>query len=198
MEVAGRNLVVTDVILKYVLKTLNRDLEMMAAEGVDGFDIVGSEVRVGGVFYGQRFKGFIDRLDSFHPGQLRVVDYKTGKVLEDDQNIGDANAEAIAEKIFAQDAKERPKIALQFYIYDLLLSDKPEFADKEVFNCVYSTSALFKEIPRAYRKNGIFFRAMSERLEKLLQEMYDLNVPFRRTTNEKACEYCDFKMICGR
>lgn len=198
VEVAGRNLVVTDIILKYVLKTLNRDLEMMAAEGVDGFDIVGSEVRVGGVFYGQRFKGFIDRLDSFHPGQLRVVDYKTGKVLEDDQNIGDANAEAIAEKIFAQDAKERPKIALQFYIYDLLLSDKPEFADKEVYNCVYSTSALFKEIPRAYRKNGIFFRAMSERLEKLLQEMYDLNVPFRRTTNEKACEYCDFKMICGR
>lgn len=198
VEVAGRNLVVTDVILKYVLKTLNRDLEMMTAEGVDGFDIVGSEVRVGGVFYGQRFKGFIDRLDSFHPGQLRVVDYKTGKVLEDDQNIGDANAEAIAEKIFAQDAKERPKIALQFYIYDLLLSDKPEFADKEVCNCVYSTSALFKEIPRSYRKNGIFFRAMSERLEKLLQEMYDLNVPFRRTTNEKACEYCDFKMICGR
>ena len=29
-------------------------------------------------------------------------------------------------------------------------------------------------------------------------EMYDVNVPFRRTSDEAACEYCDFKMICGR
>ena len=198
MEVSGRNLVVTDVILKYVLKTLSRDLEMMASEGVDGFDIIGSEVRVGATFFGQRFKGFIDRLDSFHPGQLRVVDYKTGKVLEDDQNIDDTNAVTIAEKIFAPDTKDRPKIALQFYMYDLLLNDKPEFADKKVFNCVYSTSALFKEAPKVFPKNEIFFHAVSERLEQLLQQMHDVNVPFRRTTDEKACTYCDFKMICGR
>jgi hypothetical protein len=198
MEVSGRNLVVTDVILKYVLKTLSWDLEMMASEGVDGFDIIGSEVRVGATFFGQRFKGFIDRLDSFHPGQLRVVDYKTGKVLEDDQNIDDTNAVTIAEKIFAPDTKDRPKIALQFYMYDLLLNDKPEFADKKVFNCVYSTSALFKEAPKVFPKNEIFFNAVSERLEQLLQQMHDVNVPFRRTTDEKACAYCDFKMICGR
>ena len=198
MEVSGRNLVVTDVILKYVLKTLNRDLELMAAEGVDKFEILGSEVRVAGKFYGQRFKGFVDRLDSFHPGQVRVVDYKTGRVLEDDQNIHDGNAEAIADKIFAKDEKERPKIALQFWMYDMLLQDKPECAGKEMFNCVYSTSTLFNEAPQVYPKNECFFKAVSQRLEALLEEMYDVNVPFRRTSNEDVCEYCDFKMICGR
>lgn len=198
MEVSGRNLVVTDVILKYVLKTLRRDLELLAEEGVDKFEILGSEVRVKGNFCGQRFKGFVDRLDSFHPGQVRVVDYKTGRVLEDDQNIQDLNAVAIADKIFAQDEKERPKIALQFYIYDLLLQDKPECAGKKMLNCVYSTSALFNEAPKTYPKNEIFFEAMSQRLETMLNEMYDVSVPFRRTSNEDACEHCDFKMICGR
>ena len=198
MEVSGRNLVVTDVILKYVLKTLNRDLELMASEGVDKFEILGSEVRVAGKFYGQRFKGFVDRLDSFHQGKVRVVDYKTGRVLEDDQNIHDGNAEAIADKIFAKDEKERPKIALQFWMYDMLLQDKSECAGKQMFNCVYSTSTLFNEAPQIYPKNECFFKAVSQRLEALLEEMYDVNVPFRRTSNEDVCEYCDFKMICGR
>ena len=74
-----------------------------------------------GEFHGQRLKGFIDRIDSFQPGQARIVDYKTGKVLEDDEDIHDRNAEDIAKKIFAKDVAELPKIALQFYIYDLLM-----------------------------------------------------------------------------
>ena len=198
MEVTGRNLVVTDVILKYVIKTLKCDLELMAKEGVGRFEILGSEVRVTGEYFGQRFKGFVDRLDSFHPGEVRVVDYKTGKVLEDDQNIHDGNAEFIAERIFAKDEKERPKIALQFYMYDLLLQGRSECAGKQMLNCVYSTSSLFNEDPKTYPKNECFFKAVSLRLEAMLQEMYDLNEPFRRTSNEATCEYCDFKMICGR
>lgn len=199
MEVSGRNIVVTDVILKYVMKTLRRDLEKMEMEGVDGFDILGGEVRVEGSFCGQRFKGFIDRLDSFHPGQVRIVDYKTGRVLDDDQNIDDSNAAAIAEKIFDPDAQYRPKIALQFYIYDLLLPQKrPDCADRKIFNCVYSTSSLFKEAPKEFLKNEVFFQEVSGRLEALLQEMYDVNIPFRRAASDKPCEWCDFKMICGR
>ena len=126
------------------------------------------------------------------------MDYKTGRVLEDDQNITDENAEAIADKIFAPDEKERPKIALQFYIYDRLLQEKGEYSGRQLFNCVYSTSSLFNEAPREYPKNECFYNAVSQRLESLLNEMYDLNVPFRRTANADACEYCDFKMICGR
>ena len=198
MEISGRNLVVTDVILKYVLKTLETDKKLMREKGVGQFEIIGREERVYGKFCGQRFKGFIDRLDSFHPGEIRVVDYKTGRVLEDDQNITDENAEAIADKIFAPDEKERPKIALQFYIYDRLLQEKGEFADKQLFNCVYSTSSLFSEAPVVYQKNECFYKAVSQRLEALLNEMYDVNVPFRRTANMDVCEYCDYKMICGR
>ena len=198
MEVTGRNLVVTDVILKYVMKTLRRDLELLQRENVEFFEVLGREVRVSGEFEGQKLKGFIDRLDSFHPGQVRVVDYKTGKVLDDDEKITDDNAEAIADKIFAEDIKERPKIALQFFIYDLLVQDHPLAKGRQIYNCVYSTARLFKEPPMNVPRNEKFFEAVSHRLGETLQEMYSLDVPFRRTKDEKVCEYCDFKMICGR
>lgn len=198
MEVTGRNLVVTDVILKYVMKTLQRDLELLQKENVEFFEVLGREVRVSGEFEGQKLKGFIDRLDSFHPGQVRVVDYKTGKVLDDDEKITDDNAEAIADKIFAEDIKERPKIALQFFIYDLLVQDHPLAKGRQIYNCVYSTARLFKEPPLNVPRNEKFFEAVSHRLGETLQEMYSLDVPFRRTKDEKVCEYCDFKMICGR
>ena len=105
---------------------------------------------------------------------------------------------AIADKIFAPDVAERPKIALQFYIYDLLVQSRPEVNGRDIYNCVYSTSGLFAGPPMTVRRNRIFFDAMSERLEKLLEEMYDTAVPFRRTEDENVCKYCDFKTICGR
>ncbi len=201
-EVSGRNLVVSDVIVRYVIMTLQRDLEQLQAEGLDSFEVLGCEIRVGGDFMGQRFKGFIDRLDSFREGQARVVDYKTGKVLDNDENINDDNAEAVANLIFEPDVKDRPKIALQFFIYDMLLQSDlkvaPVMKGRDIFNSVYSTAHLFKEAPQTVPMNRKFYDAVSMRLKKTLTEMYDLEVPFRRTGDTKVCEYCDFRMICGR
>lgn len=198
VEVSGRNLVVADVIVRYVMKTLERDLEQMEDAGVDSFSILGRELKVSGTIHGQRFKGFIDRLDSFAPDQARVVDYKTGKVLDEDENINDDNAESIAEKIFAPDVKERPKIALQFYIYDMLVRPLPQLQGRTIYNSIYSVSRLFGESPAAVRMNDRFCDAVTGRLKDLLDEIYDLSVPFRRTEDADVCKYCDFKNICGR
>lgn len=198
IEVTGRNLVVADVIVLYVMKTLLWDLEQLKSNGMESFDVLGLELRVDGVFHGQRFKGFVDRIDSFAADQARIVDYKTGKVLKDDEDITDDNAVTIAQKIFAPDVKDRPKIALQFYIYDMLMKGRPETSGKNICNCVYSTAALFKSPPVTVPLNELFYKEMTEGLEKLLDEMHDTEVPFRRTEDVSVCAYCDFKNICGR
>ena len=198
VEISGRNLVVTDVIVRYVVKTLRSDLKILEEGGSESFEILGRELRVSGVFHGFRFKGFIDRLDAFGADEVRVVDYKTGRVLDDDIFIDDDNAKDIAQKIFAPDVKDRPKIALQFYIYDLLAKDRKEAKDRKMYNCVYSTSRLFGELPKAVPVNRIFFDAMSGNLSAMLDEMCDPEVGFRRTGDEHVCGYCDFKTICGR
>ena len=198
IEVTGRNLVVADVIVLYVMKTLLWDLEQLKSNGMESFDVLGLELRVDGVFHGQRFKGFVDRIDSFAADQARIVDYKTGKVLKDDEDITDDNAVTIAQKIFAPDVKDRPKIALQFYIYDMLMKGRPETSGKNICNCVYSTAALFKSPPVTVPLNELFYKEMTEGLEKLIDEMHDTEVPFRRTEDVSVCGYCDFKNICGR
>ena len=198
VEITGRNLVVTDVIVRYVVKTLMSDLQMLMESGRESFEILGRELRVTGTFHGFGFKGFIDRLDAFGPDEVRVVDYKTGRVLDDDIFIEDGNAEAIAQKIFTPDVKDRPKIALQFFIYDLLVKDRDEAKGRKLYNCVYSTSRLFGELPVAVPVNKVFFDAMSGSMEVLLDEMCDPDTGFRRTEDEHVCGYCDFKTICGR
>ena len=198
IEVSGRNLVVADVIVNYVKKTLRRDLDLLVDMGRQHFIILDLEGKVPGEFMGQKFKGYIDRLDSLNDGEVRVVDYKTGKVLENDENIDDSNAEAIADMIFDPSTKERPKIALQFFIYDMLLKNDPHYRGMNIYNSVYSTARLFNEAPAVKPLNEKFYDEMTVRLEKLLEEMYDVNIPFHRSGDEKSCSYCDFKMICGR
>ena len=151
IEVSGRNLVVVDVIVKYVIQTLQMDLLQLKKEGVDSFEMLGREIPLYGEFHGQKFKGFVDRLDSFAPSQARVVDYKTGKVLKDDEDIDDLNAETIAENIFAPEVAERPKIALQFFIYDMLLKGYEISAGKTICNSVYSTANLSRKSRRPER-----------------------------------------------
>ena len=56
IEVSGRNLVVADVIVRYVIMTLRRDLEMLVSAGRDSFEMLGQEIRVKGSFCGQKFK----------------------------------------------------------------------------------------------------------------------------------------------
>lgn len=198
VEVSGRNLVVTDVIVRYVMKTLRSDLQLLEEASRDSFEILGRELIVKGDFHGFRFKGFIDRLDAFSDSEVRVVDYKTGRVLDDDIDIRQDNARDIADKIFMPDVKDRPKIAFQFYIYDLLVRDREEVKGRTLHNCVYSTSRLFSELPVAVPVNEGFFDAVSGHLEKLLDEMCDPETGFRRTADEHVCGYCDFKTICGR
>ena len=137
-------------------------------------------------------------IDAFTPDQARIVDYKTGKVLQDDEDIHDGNALAIAEKIFARDVAERPKIALQFFIYDLLVKDYDFVKGRKICNSVYSTASLFKQAPQTYPLNETFFNEVSSRLKELLDEICNPEVPFRRTRDEKVGSYCDFKTICGR
>lgn len=198
LDVSGRNLVVTDVIVRYVIRTLQRDLELLKESGQDSFEILGREIRVKGDFHGLKLKGFIDRLDSFTPDQARVVDYKTGKVFDDDVDIHDGNAEAIAENIFTPDVKDRPKIAFQFFIYDYLVRQHPLGAGRNICNCVYSTSKIFREAPVTVALNKKFYDAVSGHLEKMVDEMCDPEVGFRRTQDEKICGFCDFRTICGR
>ncbi len=202
IELSGRNLVVVDVVVEYVVQTLKRDLEQLETRGEDSFELLGIEKHETMVFHGQPFHGFIDRMDRFGDGILRIVDYKTGHVSDDDEFIDDKKAAKIVEKIFKEDVADRPKIALQFFIYDKLM--ERQAGKQGISNSVYCVSRLFKGAPETFAQNQVFKGLMENKLAALVDELHDLAVPFRRAkvketqAQRSPCDYCDFKIICGR
>ena len=198
VDVSGRDLVVEEVIVEYVLRTLKHDRDLLARSRAEGFEILYLEERMTGEFEGFKIKGFADRIDRYLGGEVRIVDYKTGKVEQDDIDITDDNAAGVVDKLFGPSNNGRPKIALQLYLYGLLTQGRADLKDRPVVNSIYSVSRLFTEPLEDCPANAEFARLTRERLKDLLAEMTDPSVPFRRTDELKTCEYCDFKMICGR
>ena len=199
-EIRGRDIVVKTVVVRYVLETLRKDLMLLQRVGASSFRIVGLEKKVGADICGCRFFGVMDRIDSVIPGTVRLVDYKSGSDSQDILDVTDESAEAVVEKIFDEPYPYRRdfKAALQFHIYDRMLKEAGIAEEGRLFNSMYSTSEIFKEPPVIFPECERFSRLMDERLERLLTELKDRNVPFERAKEVDACRFCDFKMICGR
>lgn len=199
-EIGGRDLVVLRVIVRYVMETVRKDIALLDRHMTDSFEVLGLEKKVSADIYGAHFFGVIDRMDSLTPGMVRLVDYKSGSDDPAVIAVNDGNAETAVQKIFDGPYKARKdnKAALQFYIYDRMIQEAGLASQGQIFNSMYATSDLFKKVPAAYSVSSRFAELMDERLKALLDEIRDKDVPFRRTEDEDACTYCDFRMICGR
>ena len=197
-ELRGRNIVYEDLVIRYVRKAVQRDLELLEHEQSEAFEILGLELRREMEIDGFRFIGFIDRLDRLRPGEIRVVDYKTGRVSDSDFLITEENAGEVVEALFGEDEAARPKIALQLYLYGRLAAPDAARLGGRIVNSVYQTSRLFVHEVEHVALNERFLALMEERLRALLAEIADPAVPWRRCADPKTCEWCDFKNICGR
>ena len=113
-------------------------------------------------------------------------------------DINPSTAPGVAAAIFGEENKGRPKIALQMFIYDIMVLEDPELKDKVIINSVYQPALLFREDVKNVPMCVEFKDDMMDRLHGLLAEMKDISLPWSRTSDETTCSYCDFKMICGR
>lgn len=196
-EIGGRNLVYEEMILGYALQIIRTDLKLLGNKR--SFRIIGLEEEKQKEIGGFRFRGFIDRIDSFGEGIVRIVDYKTGAVKKEDIAITDANAGSVIANLFGADDSKRPKIALQLYLYDEFMQGDERMQDYgQVQNCIYQTSSLFVEEPMSVPVSQAFVAGMRERLGVLLQELSSPEGEWTRTDNAETCKWCDFKTICGR
>ncbi|MBO4340423.1 MAG: PD-(D/E)XK nuclease family protein [Bacteroidales bacterium] len=195
-EVSGRNLVTEEILCDYVRDTLRHDFSLVGKDG--GFKILGLEQFREIIFDGYRIIGYIDRLDSYRSGEVRIVDYKTGRVEEDDIMITDENAAAVAEKLFGPVNRGRPKIALQLFIYGLLAGADSSLKGKTLVNSIYSTGRLYTGPLQDMKVSEEFSSIVKGKLSNLLREITDTSLPWSRTNETDTCKWCDFKDLCGR
>ena len=82
--------------------------------------------------------------------------------------------------------------------YKKIVPTMEKYPDARIFNSIYPTVRLFKEPVPVQECSKEFIRQMDIRLEDTFKEMFDLRTGFRRTSDDKVCSYCDFKMLCGK
>ncbi|HBN01070.1 MAG TPA: hypothetical protein DD383_00300, partial [Rikenellaceae bacterium] len=82
--------------------------------------------------------------------------------------------------------------------YDVFCRESKDCKGQRMVNVIYPPANLFTEPIKEVPVSEEFMRLTEEKLHGLLSEIASVDVPFRRTTEEKTCSYCDFRMICGR
>ena len=195
IEVTGRNLVSAEIAVKYIMKVIGRDLELVRRHGP--LKVYGVEKDYFDVdICGFRFGGYIDRLDGFRDGTVRVVDYKTGS---DNPEVLDPELQPdFTGKLFSGSDSYKYKAAFQFYCYDRFIRSDKKYSGMTLKNSMYAMKDIFVHPVSVYDVSETFIASVDQQLSAVLAEMVDLNVPFKRTTAFNSCKYCDYKILCGK
>ena len=199
-EYNGIQLINSAVIARYLKQLLQNDLRYAP------FTFIASEMEVDepidiqtpkGVIK-SRIGGIIDRMDS-KDGTLRIVDYKTG---------GDADTPPHVESLFIPD-KKRSNYVFQTFLYAAIMCRKQPTmkiapallyihrAATETYSPVIQMgeSRKPKEAVEDFSKYEKEYR---ERLQRLLEEIFNPEKSFTQTEIIEKCTYCDFKALCKR
>ena len=198
-EYNGVQLINSAVIVRYLKQLLQNDLRYAP------FTFVASEKEVDepidihtpkGVIK-SRIGGIIDRMDS-KDGTLRIVDYKTG---------GDADTPPNVESLFVPD-KKRSNYVFQTFLYAAIMCRKQTLkvapallyihrAATETYSPVIQMGEPRKpkEPVEDFSKYEEEYR---ERLQILLEEIFNPEETFTQTEIQDKCTYCDFKALCKK
>lgn len=191
-DISGKNILWRHLIIRYVRDIIKTDQSLAGQRG--WIECIGLEIPKSTFIDGFRFFGKVDRVDSPVEGIVRILDYKTGDVKTSDVSV---KAETV-DAIFGDDNTKRPHIALQLYIYYLMMKDDERCRGKVLQNCIYQTTTLVQRGPMIYSPDPDFEDLMKTRLAELLKELDTPGGEWRRTDDKKTCERCKFKTICGR
>ncbi|NDV82737.1 PD-(D/E)XK nuclease family protein [Bacteroides sp. 51] len=198
-EYNGTQLINSKVIATYVKQLLRNDLQYAPFEMVGMEEKVNESITIkspeGNIQ--ARIGGTIDRLDS-KEDTLRIVDYKTG---------GTPKVPTSVEQLFTR-SDSRPGYIFQTFLYAAIMCRKQNLkvapsllyihrASSDTYSPVIEMGEPRK--PKMPVNNFAFFEdEFRQRLQELLEEIYDPTVSFNQTEDTKLCEFCDYKSICKR
>ncbi len=190
----GKNLLMMEVSANMLNQTIQNDCRALEA---DPRVLIGVEKEVSATIdtsYGPvLLKGTIDRIDRTVEGnQVRVVDYKTGKVEPKNLKIDE-----LSSLITNPDLSK----AFQLMQYALMYRESnPQHQDIEAGNISLRNhsrgfiSPVFDDKSSTYNNLPGFKKLVVELLEEILNK----DLKFVQTTDKEACAYCDYKQICNK
>lgn len=198
----GMQQVVIAIIEKYATIILNHDEQLapftlIELENKDDYQ-VDLPIVVDGEPRTIRLFGIIDRVDEKN-GITRIVDYKTGS---------DKLGYSCVDDLFQTDSKQANKALVQTlfytYIYERVKGLTGVEPNLYVIKNIRKEGTLFVE---GSGKNKTLLQAeplveckanFETRLVEKFEELFNPNISFFQTTQEKNCSYCPYLTICGK
>lgn len=208
-ETVGRNAIIAEIINKMAQRIIESD-ETYAPFKILSLEGGAEKKRFRGSIQiqlpsGQRrhvaVKGIVDRIDRKND-TIRIIDYKTGK---DDKSI-----ESI-DSLLDRDHPKRNKAAMQTFLYSLIYRQKHGITGSRIMPGIFNIRELFaknfdyrlqlkSEQGSNYEPvNDVtpFLTAFEDRLQIILQEIFDPSIAFDHTEDKRKCIYCAYRRICG-
>jgi CRISPR/Cas system-associated exonuclease Cas4 (RecB family) len=199
-EVEGRNIIVLNVMNKYLQKLIGTDMAIAPFTLVSAEQTCHREIEIlkGDRVLRIRLGGKIDRVDRVGD-TLRVIDYKPGEASQSFPGIS---------ALFDPEVENRNGAVFQTLFYAWLVSK--EYPDEQVMPGLYILKSLYGDrfepglimgSPPDRRKIESFVPLEKEfraRLEKIVTRIFDPTEPFVQTRFESRCRLCDYSRICSR
>ena len=137
--------------------------------------------------------GFADRIDKVND-EIRVIDYKTGKVKDSDVKINN--------KVVGITSMAEKAIQLMIYKY-LYLHEHFDKAEDSIKPCIIGFQKLSRglynlDIDKAHELSTSFKETCDKYFNEFLEELFNKDIPFAQTEDIKSCSICYFKCICKR
>lgn len=188
VEPKGRAKLVLEIIKTYVKRVLEFD------EKNTPFWYIESEKAVDVKFNtGKREVNFYGKIDRLHQkdGKIHVIDYKTGS----SKNTNFDNVNSLFDREYR--SKNDLGYVFQTIFYSLLLRLDGEKG--ELLPDIYYIRSLSDEKSLLNCDFSKIEKEFGDKLKELIEEIFDDKVPFIQAEKKsKACEYCSYKLICGR
>ncbi len=133
----------------------------------------------------------IDRLD----GNLRIVDYKSGNVQDSDLKVKSIELDNF-------NKSKIPEKSFQLLLYSWLYIQSKGIISS-ILSGIYSfrrmeNDLLTVKIDANDNISNTEIQTFETFLTQLLTEIFDREIPFTQTQDEKTCSYCPFVSICGK
>jgi hypothetical protein len=198
-EMSGKNLIVSEILKKYISGIINNDIESGPIEilEVEKKVSISFAARAGKNPIFLNIGGILDRLDKAN-GIQRIIDYKTGGKPKKIESLSDLVDPETGTNFHA---------AFQILIYCLIVSKESGssfiqpgiYYLKEIFSDKFDSRLIYE--PAEDNKLSSF-KSIEDEFElvltELLNRIFNSELPFEQTANLKTCENCEFTSICHR
>ncbi|MCX6272013.1 MAG: PD-(D/E)XK nuclease family protein [Bacteroidetes bacterium] len=192
---SGKNLLMVKVTESLILQHLDKEKDTWISRNQPRIPliVIGLEKWLSTDFFQYRLGGKVDRIDQYEHDYY-LIDYKTGKLEEKDVRL--VNAEKL------KDDPAMDKV-FQLMIYSYLFYKQQNPKLSLIIPGIISlrrpaAGILTLKLPEGsdLLKEGISM--MENLVKKILDDLYNPEVPFIQTENLITCTYCLYKPICIR